>query len=70
MRVVLKLQSFLVGINHDSRAIPKFSEGHFVHGQGASFIGANVISSAHGLTCFHLADQVVVGEHLLDRDCE
>ena len=50
----------------DRFAVPYFGKSHFVHGQSTSFVGTDVVGPSHSLAGVHLADQVLVIEHLLD----
>ena len=58
----------LMRVNLYGGTVPKMGEGHLIHSQSASFIGTDVISAAHCLAGLHFSDQVIVSEHLFDRD--
>ena len=47
-------------------SVPELSQKHLVHGEGASFIGTDVVGSSHGLAGLHSSDQILIVQHLLD----
>ena len=46
--------------------VPELTEGHFIHGEGACFIWANVVGATHGLAGLHLAYQILIFKHFFN----
>ena len=47
-------------------SVPELSQKHLVHGEGASFIRADVVGSSHGLAGLHSSNQILIVQHFLD----